>query len=77
MTTIATATATVDQFSPRVRRIVAPNGSVMTGAGTNTFLIGRDEIAVLDPGPDYESHYQAILAAGAGRINWVVVPHSH
>lgn len=76
-TDTVTATATVDQFSPLVRRIAAPNGSVMTGAGTNTFLIGRDEVAVLDPGPDYESHYQAILAAGAGRIKWVVVTHTH
>lgn len=71
------ATATVDQFSPRVRRIAAPNGSAMTGPGTNTFLIGRDQVAVLDPGPEYESHYQAILEAGAGRIRWVVVTHTH
>lgn len=71
------ATATVDQFSPLVRRIAAPNGSAMTGPGTNTFLIGRDQVAVLDPGPAYESHYRAILEAGAGRIRWVVVTHTH
>lgn len=67
----------VDQFSPLVRRIAAPNGSAMTGGGTNTFLIGRDDIAVLDPGPEYESHYEAILTAGAGRIKWVLVTHTH
>jgi len=71
------ARATVDQFSPLVRRIAAPNGSAMTGPGTNTFLIGRDQVAVLDPGPEYESHYQAILDAGADRIRWVVVTHTH
>lgn len=71
------ATATVDQFSPLVRRIAAPNGSAMTGPGTNTFLIGQDQVAVLDPGPEYESHYRAILEAGAGRIRWVVVTHTH
>lgn len=71
------ATATVDEFSPLVRRIAAPNGSAMTGPGTNTFLIGRDQVAVLDPGPEYESHYRAILEAGAGRIRWVVVTHTH
>ncbi|MAS41307.1 MAG: MBL fold metallo-hydrolase [Porticoccaceae bacterium] len=49
----------------------------MTGPGTNTFLIGRDQVAVLDPGPEYESHYQAILDAGADRIRWVVVTHTH
>ncbi len=71
------ASTAVDQFSPRVRRIAAPNGSAMTGPGTNTFLIGREQVAVLDPGPEYESHYQAILEAGAGRIRWVVVTHTH
>ena len=67
----------VDQFSPLVRRIAAPNGSAMTGGGTNAFLIGREAIAVLDPGPEDEAHYQAILTAGAGRIKWVVVTHTH
>lgn len=69
--------AKVDAFSPLVRRIAAPNGSTMTGGGTNTFLIGSEAVAVLDPGPEYESHYQAILAAGAGRIRWVLVTHTH
>lgn len=68
---------TVDQFSPLVRRIVAPNGSAMTGAGTNTYLLGNNEIAVLDPGPIYDSHIDAILAAGAGKIRWIVVTHTH
>ena len=72
-----TETEGVDQFSPLVRRIAAPNGSEMTGAGTNTFLIGHKDVAVLDPGPEYESHYEAIIAAGAGRIKWVVVTHTH
>jgi len=40
-------TATVDEFTPLVRRIAAPNGSAMTGPGTNTFLIGRERLAVL------------------------------
>jgi glyoxylase-like metal-dependent hydrolase (beta-lactamase superfamily II) len=68
---------TVDQFSPLVRRITAPNNSAMTGPGTNTYLLGRDEIAVLDPGPVYESHVDAILDAGENKIRWVVVTHTH
>ncbi len=43
----------VDQFSPLVRRITAPNGSAMTGPGTNTYLLGHNVVAVLDPGPIY------------------------
>ena len=58
----------VSELSARVRRIVAPNPSVMTGPGTNTYLVGAREIAVIDPGPEDQTHVDAILAAGAGRI---------
>ena len=43
-------------LSPRVRRVTANNPGAMTGAGTNTYLIGREEIAILDPGPADSSH---------------------
>jgi len=69
--------STVDQFTPLVRRISAPNGSAMTGPGTNAYLIGKEEIAVLDPGPIYESHIDAILAAGGDKIRWIIVTHTH
>ncbi len=64
-------------LSARVRRIVAPNPSVMTGPGTNTYLVGTRELAVIDPGPEDSSHIDAILAAGAGRIRWILVTHTH
>jgi glyoxylase-like metal-dependent hydrolase (beta-lactamase superfamily II) len=60
-----------------VTRIVAPNGGVMTGAGTNTYLVGTTELIVIDPGPDDESHIQAILTAAAGRIRWILCTHTH
>lgn len=66
--------------SPLVRRILAPNPSVMTGPGTNTYLVGTDEVTVIDPGPDDPSHIEAILAAGAGgdgRITRIVCTHTH
>lgn len=65
------------ELTPRVRRIIAPNPGVMTGPGTNTYLVGREEIAVVDPGPDEPSHIDAILHEGAGRIRWVLVTHTH
>lgn len=65
------------ELSARVRRIVAPNPSVMTGPGTNTYLVGREQVAVIDPGPDERSHIDAILAQGAGRIGWILVTHTH
>lgn len=65
-------------LTPRVRRVVAPNPGVMTGPGTNTYLLGEREVAVLDPGPDIPEHIEAILAAaGAGRIRWLVCTHTH
>lgn len=59
-------------------RILAPNPSALTGLGTNSFLIGRHDIAVIDPGPDDPGHLSAILAAaGDGRISHIFVTHAH
>lgn len=65
------------QLSPRVRRITASNSGVMTGPGTNTYLVGREQIAAIDPGPLDEAHIDAILRACAGRLRWVLVTHTH
>lgn len=66
--------------APAVHRLLAPNPSPMTGPGTNTYLIGQDEIAVVDPGPALPEHVEAILAAAAmvgGRITASLVTHAH
>jgi glyoxylase-like metal-dependent hydrolase (beta-lactamase superfamily II)/8-oxo-dGTP pyrophosphatase MutT (NUDIX family) len=60
-----------------VTRLTAPNPGAMTGPGTNTYLVGEDEIAVIDPGPALDSHVEKILAAGAGRIRWILTTHTH
>jgi glyoxylase-like metal-dependent hydrolase (beta-lactamase superfamily II) len=61
-----------------VTRIVAPNGGAMTGAGTNTYLVGAGEVVVIDPGPDDESHIEAIVQAAAGRsVRWILCTHTH
>jgi glyoxylase-like metal-dependent hydrolase (beta-lactamase superfamily II) len=65
------------RLDERVTRIVAPNAGMMTGAGTNTYLVGTRELLVIDPGPDDEAHVQAIVAAGAGRIRWILCTHTH
>ena len=64
-------------LSPLVRRILAPNPSKMTGPGTNTYLVGIDEIAVIDPGPDVDDHLDAIAGCGGDRIRWIVCTHTH
>ena len=65
------------RLDSEVTRIVAPNAGMMTGAGTNTYLVGTAEVVVIDPGPDDESHVQAISNAGAGRITWILCTHTH
>ncbi len=65
------------RLNDRVRRLVAPNPGMMTGPGTNTYLLGEDQVAVVDPGPAIPEHIEAILAAGAGRIRWIVCTHTH
>jgi glyoxylase-like metal-dependent hydrolase (beta-lactamase superfamily II) len=61
----------------QVTRVVAPNAGMMTGAGTNTYLVGARELVVVDPGPDDASHVQAILDAAGGRIRWILCTHTH
>jgi len=65
------------ELAPDVRRLLAPNPSMMTGPGTNTYLLGRKEVAVLDPGPTIESHIEKIQQVAGAPIRWVMVTHTH
>ena len=68
----------VEWVSPGVRRILCANPGPFTGRGTNTYLIGRGEVAVLDPGPADAAHRAAILGALAGeRVTRILVSHTH
>src|SRR5229473_7554345 len=60
-----------------IRRIVAGNAGLMTGPGTNTYLFGMREVAILDPGPDDARHLEAILEAAGSAIRWIIVTHTH
>jgi glyoxylase-like metal-dependent hydrolase (beta-lactamase superfamily II)/8-oxo-dGTP pyrophosphatase MutT (NUDIX family) len=68
------------RLSSRLIRVTANNGSLMTGPGTNCYLIGggeSNEWAALDPGPTDDAHVQAIVAAAPGPIRWIFVTHTH
>ena len=67
----------IDAVKERV--VLAPNPSALTGPGTNSFLLGTRQVAVIDPGPDIPSHLDAIVAAagGADRISHILVTHAH
>ncbi len=63
---------------PLVRRVLAPNPSAFTFTGTQTYLVGQGEVAVVDPGPDLPDHLDAILGATAGeRIVAILCTHTH
>ena len=65
------------ELAPGVRRVVARNPGPLTGPGTNTWLVGEREVAVIDPGPADPVHVEAIVAAGGGRICWILATHTH
>ena len=64
-------------LSPMVRRVLAPNPGVMTGPGTNTYLVGIDEVAVIDPAIDDAGHLDAVVGCGGDRIRWILCTHTH
>jgi len=67
----------VVQLSGLVRRVTAPNPGVMTGPGTNAYLVGTGDIALIDPGPESERHLSVMLEAAAGRLKWILCTHTH
>jgi glyoxylase-like metal-dependent hydrolase (beta-lactamase superfamily II) len=67
-----------DQVSPLIRRVTANNPGPFTYKGTGTYIVGRGEVAVIDPGPDDPAHLDAILAAVAGeRVTHILITHHH
>ena len=71
------ASGTAIAIATNVRRLVAGNPGLMTGPGTNTYLFGAREIAVLDPGPPDDAHLQRILEVAGAPIRWVIATHTH
>lgn len=67
------------RLSARIIRVSADNGSVMTGPGTNTYLVAgaNGAWAVIDPGPLDAGHVQAVLDAAPGPIRWIFATHTH
>jgi len=61
-----------------ILRVTAPNAGPLTFHGTNSYIVGRDTLAVIDPGPEDESHWRTLLAAIAGRpVSHIFVSHTH
>lgn len=72
----------VVRLSERLRRVLCPNPSMMTGPGTNSYVVGTSDLAVIDPGPDHPDHVARLAAVGArpdgsNAIRWVLCTHTH
>ena len=66
------------EVAPGVRRVTARNASPTTFHGTNSYILGRGRVAVIDPGPDDAAHVAAVLAATEGEtITHIVLTHTH
>jgi glyoxylase-like metal-dependent hydrolase (beta-lactamase superfamily II) len=67
----------VVRLNELVRRVTAPNPGMMTGPGTNTYVIGTGELALIDPGPESAAHLSAMLEAAGKRLKWILCTHTH
>ncbi len=67
----------ITPLSHLVKRLLAPNPGPFTGPGTNTYLLGRESVAVIDPGPVIDKHIETILSEAGDRIRWIIVTHTH
>ena len=73
-----TESGRVERLGPLVRRLLAPNPSPFTFTGTQTYIVGTGEVAVIDPGPDLPEHVAALTAAVADeRVAAILCTHTH
>src|SRR3954462_4218331 len=68
----------VDEVRPGVRRVLCDNPSPFTFTGTVSYIVGRGNVAIIDPGPDNEAHASALLDAVRGEtVTHILVTHTH
>lgn len=67
-----------DQVSAKIRRVIARNPGPFTFYGTGTYIVGHGNVAVIDPGPELEEHFEALMSAVEGeKVTHIVVTHTH
>ena len=66
------------EIAPGIQRITAANESAFTFRGTNTYILGEQKVAVIDPGPQRDEHFDLILKMLSGRtVTHIIVTHTH
>lgn len=67
-----------DQVSPLIRRVICNNPGPFTFTGTGTYIVGQNNVAVIDPGPLNEDHYAALMAELDGKtVSHIIITHTH
>lgn len=67
-----------EKLSPMIRRVIADNPGPFTFAGTGTYIIGDGNVAVIDPGPEDDAHFDALVAALDGEtVDHILITHTH
>jgi glyoxylase-like metal-dependent hydrolase (beta-lactamase superfamily II) len=75
---LALAPGQVEEIAPGVRRVLCNNPSPFTFKGTMSYIVGRGEVAIIDPGPDDEAHIATLLdAVKHETVTHIVVTHTH
>ena len=70
--------AKLEKVEPGIARVLAHNPSAFTYYGTQTYILGADEVAVIDPGPDLPEHLDAVVRAiGGARVAAILCTHTH
>jgi len=68
----------VDEVAPNIRRVIAANPGPFTYTGTGTYIIGKGNVAVIDPGPLDDDHIAALQKALEGEtVTHILIPHTH
>ncbi|MCL4448975.1 MAG: MBL fold metallo-hydrolase [Actinobacteria bacterium] len=74
-------TTEINKINEVLVKILAPNPGIMTGNGTNTYLVGEKTLAVVDPGPDHKGHLETIVnyahKRAKGNIKYILLTHAH
>src|ERR1700732_1049801 len=76
--TLPLAPGELEEVAPGGRRLLCDNPSPFTFKGTMSYIVGRGQVAIIDPGPDDERHVEALLAAVRGEtVSHIIVTHTH
>ncbi len=67
----------ITKLSPIIRRLTASNSNMFTGPGTNSYLLGNDEITIIDPGPPIIDHIDDLISIAGSSLKQIVITHTH